>query len=449
MIRDLILASCVLVCLGLTFRFSFAGVLTWTWIALMQPHTEVYGPISSALRINLLVAIITILAWLVSKERKLPPSDGVIVAIFLFLIWMTFNQLFAVNPDAAWPLWDRNWRIIALGLLIGATATNKIRIHALIWVLVASFLYYGAKSGLLTIMAGGAKKLMGPSEGMYADNNQFAVALLMTLPLINYLRVQSANRYIRMGLIAGFALTFIAVLGSYSRGAFVGLSALGLVWWFRSRNKALYVIVAAIIAVPAFLFMPQTYFNRMSTIDHAQDDGSFQGRVDAWKVAFDYARDHFPVGAGFDGPQQPKIFNHYLPGHDFHAAHSIFFQVLGDLGFMGLAIYLVILFLVFRYCSRIRRAARLRPELAWAHDLATAIQLSMVGFCVGGSALSLAYSDFLFIWAGLLPQLYLLVRQVEPQMRWRGFSVISPVSTPGMAIATRRDAPETGGIAGT
>ncbi len=122
-------------------------------------------------------------------------------------------------------------------------------------------------------------------------------------------------------------------------------------------------------------------------------------------MAFDYARDHFPIGAGLDGPQQPVVFNHYFPTEPFRAAHSIYFQVLGDNGFAGLAIYLVLLFLVFSNCSRIRRAARDRPEFAWARDLATAIQLSMVAFCVGGAALSLAYSDFLFIWAGILSRL--------------------------------------------
>ncbi len=49
MTRDLILVACVLACLALSFRHPFAGVLTWAWIALMQPQTEVYGVISSRL----------------------------------------------------------------------------------------------------------------------------------------------------------------------------------------------------------------------------------------------------------------------------------------------------------------------------------------------------------------------------------------------------------------
>ena len=105
------------------------------------------------------------------------------------------------------------------------------------------------------------------------------------------------------------------------------------------------------------------------------------------------------------------MFFHYIPVTETHAAHSIYFQVLGDTGFPGLAIYLVILFLAFLNCYRIRKATRKRPELEWAYDLATMIQLSLVAFCVGGSALSLAYYDIPFIWAGgVLPALWKLVQ---------------------------------------
>jgi probable O-glycosylation ligase (exosortase A-associated) len=413
MLRDLVLTSCILVCLGLTYRYHFVGVLTWAWVALMQPNHEVYGVVSSALRVNLLVAVVTLIAWMVSKDKKMPRADAIVVVVLIFLAWMTFNEFFAVFPEGSWYMWNGDWRIIALGLVVWTTANSRDRIHALIWVVVASFLYFGVKDGILTILEGGIKKTMGPNGGMYADNNQFAAALLMILPLINYLRVNSANYWVRIGLAAGLVLTVFAIVGSYSRGAFVGLVALGFIWWFRSRNKLFYPFIAAAIAYSLFNFMPQSYHDRLTTLNDADSDASFQGRVIAWKVAYYYARDHFPIGAGLDGPQQPSVFNYYFPRDAFHAAHSIFFQVLGDLGFMGLAIYLVLFFLIFVACFRIGRIARSRPEFDWARDLARAIQLSMVAFCVAGSALSLAYCDLLFIYAGVLPRLWSLVAQRE------------------------------------
>lgn len=414
MLRDLALTFCVLCCLWFSFRRPILGVLTWAWIALMQPYADVSGPISTTLRMNLVVAVTAVLVWLCSSERKLPPFDGIVVAVAALLGWMTINQFFAANPVSSWPFWDQNWRIIALGLIVWATATNKVRMHALILVVSISFLYFGVKTGFITVITGGADKPTG-ANGMYADNNQFAVALLMTLPMLAYLRGQSANRFVRLAFAGGFVLTIIAVLGTYSRGGFIALSVLALAWWARSARKIRYAIAALAISVPALLLMPQSYYDRLDTLNHTDEDGSFQARITAWKVNYMYASDHFPIGAGFNGTEQPAVFHHYMPTKVVHVAHSIYFQVLGDLGFMGLAIYLAILLLTFRYCSRIRKAALGRRELAWARELATAIQLSMIAFCVGGAALSMPYADMLFLWAGLLPPLLRAVQQAVPE----------------------------------
>ena len=416
MLRDLVLVACVLVCLGVSFRQPFAGVLAWTWFTLMQPHREVYGFFSSTLRINLVVAVVTILTWYFAKQRKLPPLDGTVVAFMMFLVWMTFNNVFAVDPSQAWLMWDRNWKIIALVLMMWATATSKVRIHAVVWVAVICLFYYGVKGGILSIASGGLKTIDGPLGTIISDNNHLAVALLMTLPLANYLRSHTANPWLRIALVAGFALTFLAVVGSYSRGAFLALAALGIVALVHSRNKFLYVIFGAALAVPVFYFMPAEYYERIATLNDPNSDASFQGRIQAWKVAFFYARDHFPFGAGFDGTQL-SVYRYYFPdAADSRAAHSIYFQVLGDTGFLGLGIYLTILLLAFLNCRKIRMATRNKPDLAWARDLAKMIELSLVAFCVGGAALSLAYYDMALIWAGgILPGLCRLARQTDDQ----------------------------------
>jgi putative inorganic carbon (HCO3(-)) transporter len=310
--------------------------------------------------------------------------------------------------------------------------------------LVVSLLYYGVKGGFLAIMYGGLKKIDGPPGTLIGDNNHLAVALLMTLPLVNYLRLHTANRMLRLGLIAGFATTFLAIVSSYSRGAFLALGVLALVALVRSRNKFLYIIIAAAIAYPVFHFMPNDYYHRLSTLNDVDADGSFQGRVISWKVAFFYARDHFPLGAGFDGAQGERVYNYYFPDKEARAAHSIFFQVLGDTGFVGLAIYLVILFRVLFICSSIRKATRNRPELVWARDLATMIQLSLIAFCVGGSALSLAYYDMFFIWAGVLPPLRNLVKQTETQEAKApaiGMAAFAPYANEGNQFASTYPTP--------
>ena len=150
--------------------------------------------------------------------------------------------------------------------------------------------------------------------------------------------------------------------------------------------------------------MPEHFFHRMDTISTATQDPSFEGRLYSWRVAYLYASDHFPFGAGFYGPQLFAVYHHYFPNRTALAAHSIYFQVLGEHGFIGLGLYLIILAAAFLRCSRIISVTRGLAEQRWAHDLAIAIQASLFVFCVAGAALSMAYYDlFLIEVAMLLP----------------------------------------------
>lgn len=423
--RDIALVLAILAGLGFTLLDPFAGVLLWTWFTLQNPHEEAYG-FSKSIPLNFIISIVTLFAWILSGERKLPPGHFLIWAMLVFLAWATFNSFFAYSPDWSWPFWDRTWKIFALALIVATLATNRVRIHAVIWTIVLSLFYYGVKGGIFTLLTGGNFHVVGPEHSIIGDNNQLALALLMTLPLANYLRTQSANKYISWGLLAGMGFTLISVIGSYSRGAIIALGALAIFGWLRSRRKILYLTLAAIFLFGTISFMPQTFWDRVDsiqTVQAGQEDASVHGRLVAWQVAYKYANDHFPFGAGFYGPQLPGIFNSYFPGESAHAAHSIYFQVLGENGYVGLVIYLMIIGGAFWSTTRIRRAARDRENFAWAGDLALMIQMSLVAFCVGGAALSMAYYDMFILCVGLLVPLSELVAapQASPfPAKWRG-----------------------------
>jgi probable O-glycosylation ligase (exosortase A-associated) len=425
--RDIALLGTVLIGLGATFRWPYIGVLLWSWITLMDPHQLAFG-FATSFPINLMVAVVTLLSLAFSRENKSPPRDAMLAFTVLFLIWITGNGFLAVDPNLSWPLWDRTWKIILLGVVVATMATNRTRIHALILVAVMSLMYYGVKGGLFTLMTGGNFRVEGPGATTIGDNNQLALAILMMIPLANYLRLHSAHLYVRYILLAAMVLSMISVLGSYSRGAFLALAGLLVVAWLGAKKKFLYPFIAAAIVIPAWAFMPQSYVDRINTIQNAGSDSSFQGRLAAWKVALGYAEDHLPFGAGFAGATTPQIFARYAPGEDSHAAHSIYFEVLGDNGFVGLALYLVILFLCFWNTFVIRKRTKRNPEMAWMYDLAGMLQLMLFVFCVGGAALSFAYYDMLFISAGLLSAMRAMVPQTS---KWRAkVDVASAMASP-------------------
>lgn len=407
--RDIALVIVIFGCVPVILRYPFAGVLVWTWISIGVPHQEAWG-FSRSIPLNLIVAAATIGGWYFSKDRKLPPMHFIYWTFLLFLVWVTFDSFFAPDPAWSWQYWDRCWKTIFLGFFAAAMATNKVRVHALVWVMVISLFYYSVKGGVFTLQSGGQFHVLGPPNSYIGDNNCLALAILMVLPFANYLRLQSRQKWLAIGTLAAMILSVVSIVGSYSRGAYLGLAAVALVGLFRTKRWFLYLALVVALAVPVYNFMPESFHERVNSISDAKNDASFQGRLDAWEVAYKVAIDRFPMGAGFYGPQRHAIFHHYLPGVEAHAAHSIYFQVLGEHGFVGLAIYLALIAAAFLTAARLRKLTRGVPELEWNYQLASMIQVSLVAFCVGGAALSLAYYDVFIMEVTLLLPLMKIAR---------------------------------------
>ena len=78
---------------------------------------------------------------------------------------------------------------------------------------------------------------------------------------------------------------------------------------------------------------------------------------------------------------------------DFHDVHSIYFQALGEHGFVGLALFLLLWAFTWRTASKIARIAKRTPNLKRLADLTLMVQTSLIGYAVGGAFLGLAYFD--------------------------------------------------------
>jgi probable O-glycosylation ligase (exosortase A-associated) len=126
------------------------------------------------------------------------------------------------------------------------------------------------------------------------------------------------------------------------------------------------------------------------------------------------AKNHV-LGGGFM-VFNPAMFRVYAPDPtDFHAAHSIYFQVLGEHGYIGLAIFVSLLASTWHMAYRIMKKIRMHPELKWAADFAAMSQVSMIGYMVGGAFLSLAYYDyFYYVMAALVVTQRIVNRQLAP-----------------------------------
>jgi probable O-glycosylation ligase (exosortase A-associated) len=418
-----------------TFVLPHVGVLVWVWIAIMNPHRESYG-FSLSLPFNMMIAVLTLGAWLFSRESKRIPLNAVTITLVIFTIWMVITTYAGLRPDYSYEILDRNLKTMLLVLAIMGLFHTRVRIHALVWILALSIAYWSTRGALFMAATGGGHKLFGPEHSMISDNNHMACAFLMMFPLLNYLRLQSSVKLVRIGLIGAMGLTILAVLGSYSRGAFIGLAAMLPFFWWRSKAKVLSLVILSGLAMGALAAMPDKFFDRMRTIKTADEDNSFNSRLDAWQTAINIARDRPITGAGFRVSEIREIYARYSPSESARqgrAQHSIYFQTLADQGIVGLGLFFLIGLFSWRNARYVIRNTRHVPELRWAHDLASMVTVSFVAYAVAGAALSLAYYDYYYCLVAVLVVLRdLVTRQLEarnlaPQA---GRAILGPAPSP-------------------
>jgi probable O-glycosylation ligase (exosortase A-associated) len=394
--RSLILFMVFLVLAVLSLTMPSIGVLTWAWIAIMSPHRLTWD-FTYTLQLNLAIVFITFIAWVVAREPKRMPVNAATVMILLFMAWMTLTTATSLAPANSWFHWDLHIKNLIFALAVMAIMRTQVRIQALIWITVMSIGYFGVKGGGFTIVHGGAYTVLGPPESIIEDRNHLALASCMIIPLMNYLRVTSANRFIRIGLMLAMALTIISVIGSYSRGGFLALSVTAFVFWLRSSGKLATMVLLLACFVPAVMLMPTEWKERIGTIENYRQDDSVQGRFDAWNYAMRVAADRPLVGGGLATTEVGPVFHKYVPDRPQRAAHSIYFQVLGDQGVIGLMIFLGIGVVGWLNTLSVVRLARGKPEFEWAWHLGRMMQVSFISYFVAGAALSMAYYTVFFL----------------------------------------------------
>lgn len=391
--RDLFFTAVIVPLLGMAAAYPFVGVILWSWISFMSPHREVWG-FASSMPWAQITFLVTLLGCVIAREPKRLPINPVTVLLVLIAVGVTGTSLVALqSSEIVWREWERVIKIIAGVLLTAALLTTRERIHALIWVIAIALGYYGIKGGIFTVMTGGVHIVLGPRDSLIADRNHLATALLVVVPLMNYLRLQSPFAIVRAGLVGAMVTTVFAAIGSQSRGALVALIAGSAVFWFRSRGKITSGVAVAVVVTVVLAFMPESWVERMRTIQNYQDEGSAMGRVTIWIASWQIALARPLTGGGFRAMYDQGIVNRYAPGYAARAAHSIWFETLGEHGFIVFAIWLGVLVAGVIYSLRIVRLARHRPEFRWAHDLARMAQVSTVAYAAGGTFLSLQYWD--------------------------------------------------------
>jgi probable O-glycosylation ligase (exosortase A-associated) len=309
-------------------------------------------------------------------------------------------------------------KVLGVAVFTTGVVKNREYLRVLVWVVALSFGFYGVKNGVASIVSGGQLVIIQGPGGMLSDNNDFALALCMGLPMLLNLGLSEHRPLMRRVFLGTVPLTMLTIMATHSRGAFLAVTAtIGVLVW-RSRNRVAGVALALTVALAAWIIAPESYVQRLLTIKQYETEGSAKGRLDAWKVAFNMIASNPMLGVGFDKFQ--RNYKHYDPNvtlqddsnvEGTRVAHNSYLQIWAECGTPAFLLYLSLIGLSFFDLWRLRREAQARYYTSWILTYATMFEASLVAFVVGSFFLNRAHFDLFYHFVAIVTVFGSIARQ--------------------------------------
>lgn len=432
---DLALTGFVVCFLLAGFRRPFLWVLCYLYVDIVSPQIISWG-ILARLPISLMAFAAAFLGWLAfddKRDSRFTLRQGILV---LLLLYCGFTTWTAAYPAAAAEKWAWVWKALVFAIFLPFTLRTRLRIEAaaLVMVLAASALIIDG--GLKTVGGGGGygtlRIFVENNTGLYEGSILSAVAISIipiALWLVRHGTVFPADWRVTLfaaGLI--FACALIPV-GTQARTGLVCLGVLCLFYLRTVRHKVLIaggMVLALMVAVP---FLPPAFLARMGTIENHEADQSAGTRLGVWKWTWDYVKDH-PLGGGFvvnlaSRVEYDTVMRKTVDGstvisrehivEEGRAFHSSYFEMLGEQGIPGFALWLLLQLTGLLQMEQIRRRWKRRTgaDEAWVAPLAIALQLAQVVYLIGSLFVGIAFQPFILMLIGLQCGLWSYLKRIE------------------------------------
>jgi len=411
-IRDVIVIAIILLAAPVALFNAYFGVLMWTWIAYFNPHRYAWGFASHGFQPALIIAIPTLMGALIApKNLRILTRETVLLAGLWLWFALTTCYIFFV-PEFAGHTTEATLHLVEVSKIMLMTfvsillVTSKKRLRLLVLFILASFGFRAMFAAIFYIKTGGQYQIFGPTGSFLEDNNDFALALNMTIPMFYFMARAEPRLWMRVGLRLLMVCVIISVVGTYSRGGLVGLGVITLAIVAKSRQKIIGLVLVSIAILCVLMFTTEAWKGRMSGFLEGNLDESAYARLIAWGGGWNLALQYPATGGGFDVFTDEGVFPQFVPPklrgalygkiHKLHSSHSIYFQMLGEQGFVGLGLFIALLFSSFLTLRRLRKQARVHKEVEWVVPYTHMFQVSLLAYMTNGATLGRAYFDFFY-----------------------------------------------------
>lgn len=422
--------------LVLGLKRPFIWVLLYVYIDILAPQRIGYTLITT-IPVSLIAFGAAFGGWLMLDKTKWAARfsfrQGLMVLFLIYCFWTTQNAAF---PEAAQFKWEWVWKALLFGIFLPLTLTTRARLEGLALVLVLSIGTIVISTGMKTVFGGGGyanlKFFVDDNSGIY-ESSTLATMAIALVPMIWWF-TRFGTVFKPHWLVTGFALAltlacFLVPIGTEARTGLLCIAVLALMALRYVKRRILFLAGGAALGLAALPFLPQSYYDRMATLGQPSGDESASTRVAVWEWTIEYARDN-PFGGGFDS-YLGNSFTYVMPVKEVdgntvtvkykpvtdkaRAFHSSVFEVLGEQGYPGLAIWVLLHLLGLWQMERLRARWQNRSgeAEAWVAPFAVALQLASVIYIVGALFQGIAYQPVMLMLIGLQIGLHSYCARVE------------------------------------
>ena len=461
---DAFLFLFVLGMLAIGLKKPFIWVLAYLYIDIIAPQ-KIGWTLMPILPVSLIAFVAAFAGWLLvdSKEgSRFTFRQGLMVAL---LAYCGMTTLWADFPEDAFAKWDWVWKAMVFAIFLPLTLRTRVRIEAAVLAMVLALGAIIISGGIKTATGGGGYGTLyffvNDNTGLY-ESSTIACVAIAAIPLMLWLMKHGTifppDWRVRL---FGAALIFAALLipvGTEARTGLLCIGVLGMLLLRSVKRRFVYMAAGALALVIAIPFLPQSFTERMSTISSHEGDESASTRVAVWMWTFDYVAEH-PLGGGFDAYRSNSFTYRTRVTLDMgggrtetvmqdvtdegRAYHSSYFEMLGEQGWPGLTIWLLLHGLGLlqmeklrrRYFSyRKRKKVEPRPEDQWKGSLANALQQAQIVYLVGSLFIGIAFQPFVLMIIGLQCGLWSYLQRVDSPAR-RARKPFKPAQQPDAVAA--------------
>ena len=421
--RDLFFVAFLGAFFLLGLRRPFLLVAVYAYIDIVSPQRLSYFLLNS-IPISAIAFVLAVGTWLVLDDKRDCRFSMRQLLLLILLAWCGYTTATADFPINAATKWAWVWKAMIFAVFLPLTLRTRLRLEALALFMVLCASTIIINGGMKTALSGGGygvlNLMVDNNSGLYEGSIISCVAISL-IPLILWLAkhgtVFPPDWKVRTFAYALCLTCLLMPIGTEARTGLVCIAILAGMMLMRSKRRFIYAPLMAFAALAAIPFLPASFTQRMSTIENHQSDESASTRLAVWKWTLDYVKEH-PAGGGFDNYLQ-NSFSYYMQEHVVdsggarlerrlvtdkgRAYHSAYFEMLGEQGYFGFAVWALIHLICFIRTEAIRRLYRNRdgPGEAWIAPFALALQQGHIIYMVGSLFVGIAYQPFIFMMLSL------------------------------------------------